>query len=201
MPIKCGRGHYHESVAEVRACYNVPAEGGPRIHPNKYPGTCIKCQEPVKAEHGRIDRNDSGKFDVSHLDGQCPPRDMYVGNVPKTPAPKFSSASDFDKIPAGHYATKSLTGRQDFDFWRVDRPEHGAYAGRIFVKRILGGKPEMNVSRVTRIAALQAILDEGTDVTGFRYGQQLGRCRHCNRTLTDQLSRELSAGPECRSKH
>jgi hypothetical protein len=118
-------------------------------------------------------------------------------------APPFQAPGieqDFSQIPRGHYATKSLTGHNDFDFWRVDRPEQGTYAGRTFVKRIVGGKPDLNVSKSTRIAALAAILREGIEETGFRYGQKLGKCRHCNRHLTDELSRSLSAGPECRAK-
>jgi hypothetical protein len=196
MAVKCGNGHVHETVAEVRACFGFGGSSSKQQYrSNKYAGTCVTCGITVPPEAGRIDRNANNKWVTFHLPGQCPQ---------KTDAPAFQAPGieqDFSQIPRGHYATKSISGNNDFDFWRVDRPEQGAYAGRTFVKRIVGGKPDLNVSKSTRIGALGAILREGIDVCGFRYGQELGKCRHCNRHLTDELSRSLSAGPECRRKH
>jgi hypothetical protein len=196
MAIKCGNGHEHATVAEVRECYGFPASANTNDYrPNKYESACVKCGNVVPEKRGRVDRNAIGKWEVSHLEGQC--LDLF-----KQEAPAFQGDTNrWDSIPRGHYATKSATGNNDFDFWRVDRPEAGTYAGRTFVKRIVGGKPDMNVSRAMKIRALEAILAEGVDVCGFRYGQELGNCRYCNRHLTDELSRSLSAGPECRSKH
>jgi hypothetical protein len=202
MSIKCGKGHQHETIADVRACYGVTDPNLSDHRSNKWASTCVRCNCPVPAESGRVDKNQHGKWVVSHLTGQCPTQEdiRAQGSWPKLEAPKFQDA-DYSEIPRGHYATKSLTGNNDYDFWRVDRPEQGNYAGRTFVKRIVGGKPDFNVSKAVRIAALEAILREGIEETGFRYGQELGACRHCNRHLTDELSRSLSAGPECRSKH
>lgn len=199
MPIKCGKGHQHETVADVRACYGV-SDVDVKIfgintdyRENSYPGECQKCGGLVEAKQGRVDKTDAG-WKVSHLDGKCP----------KKPA-KIAATADFStgrymKIPQGHYATKSLTGKNDFDFWRVDRPEEGKWAGGIFVKRIIGGKPDASVGRTTKFKALNAIIEEGIDITAQRYGTELGRCHRCNRTLTDQVSRRLGIGPECRSK-
>jgi uncharacterized protein DUF6011 len=33
-----------------------------------------------------------------------------------------------------------------------------------------------------------------------RYGQELGECGHCGRTLTDEASRAAGIGPVCASK-
>jgi len=195
MPIKCGRGHYHNSVTEVRECYGVPEDLTKREYrKNKFAGTCRKCHGKVDAEAGRIDKID-GQWVPSHLEGQCPQR------APQETAPRFEQGLDrYDKIPKGHYATVSASGRNDFDFWRVDRPEQGAYAGRTFVKRIVGGKPDLNVSRDMKFRALEAIMSEGIELTAKRYGVELGHCYRCNRTLTDETSRALGIGPECRSK-
>jgi hypothetical protein len=195
MSVRCGKGHEHESVAEVRACYGVPASGGSvGYKKNRYPGTCVKCGGKVDAEQGRVDKTDDG-WQTSHLEGKCrekPAKVRVNGTVP---------ANDrYAQIPVGHYATKSLTGNNDLDFWRVDRPEQGTYAGRTFVKRIVGGKPDLNVSRDTKFAALEAILEIGVEVSAILYGQQLGRCSRCNRHLTDEVSRQFGKGPECRSK-
>jgi hypothetical protein len=195
MGIKCGKGHIHESVADVRECYGVEAVGfaqaRPAYRPNKYPGECQKCGGLLKAEEGRVDKTDAG-WQTSHLDGKCPAKPEKV--TVDTTTDRYS------KIPSGHYATKSLTGNNDFDFWRVDRPLEGKYKGYIFVKRIVGGKPDQNVQRNTKFAALSAILEEGIEPTALRYGQELGRCSRCNRTLTDEVSRQYGKGPECRSK-
>jgi hypothetical protein len=201
VAIKCGKGHQHETIAEVRACYGVTEPNLNKHRPNKYAGPCARCGFDVPAETGQISKNNDGKWVASHLLGECPTKAdaQAQGSWPKLEAPKFQDA-DYSEIPRGHYATVSRSGRNDFDFWRVDRPDSGTYAGRTFVKRIVGGKPDLNVSKATKIAALEAILKEGIEETGFRYGQELGNCRHCNRHLTDELSRSLSAGPECRAK-
>jgi len=193
MTVRCGKGHTHENVAEVRACYGV-TEASSGYQVNRYKGTCVKCGGPVDTEQGRIDKTPDG-WKISHLDGKCPEKPAKV--AVKQP---LTNTTRYDEIPRGHYATKSLTGRNDLDFWRIDRPEQGAYAGRTFVKRIIGGKPDMNVSRDTKFAALEAILEVGPEIAAIMYGQQLGRCSRCNRHLTDETSRLYGMGPECRSK-
>jgi hypothetical protein len=195
MSVKCGKGHYHDSVAEVRDCYGVEAAGFPRQVPeyrtNRFAGNCAKCGGKVEAEQGRVDKTVDG-WVASHLPGKC--REIPAKVDVKAVVDRYSA------IPIGHYATKSLTGNNDYDFWRIDRPEQGTYAGRTFVKRIVGGKPDLNVSRTTKFAALEAIMTEGIEETGWRYGQELKRCRKCNRHLTDEVSRSVSIGPECRKK-
>jgi hypothetical protein len=191
MSIKCGKGHQHQSVAEVRECYGIPAEGFPNYRPNKYPGACRLCGGLVAPGEGRVEKIDN-KWETSHHDGKCPAKPE------KVPA-NTTGLARYAEIPQGHYATKS-TGKNDLDFWRVDAPKEGQWAGRIFVKRVIGGKPDANVSRNAKFAALDAILAEGPEATAQRYGQELGRCSRCNRHLTDEISREFGMGPECRSK-
>jgi hypothetical protein len=194
MPIKCGKGHSHDSIAEVKACYGVGGTVTKDYRENQYPGNCRFCGTKVEPKQGRIDRTDQG-WQVAHLQGQCPPRparQSVSGTVP---------ANDrYAVISQGHYATPSLTGHNDLDFWRVDRPSEGPYAGKMFVKRIVGGKPEMNVKRDTKFRALEAILELGVDAAALLYGRELGRCSRCNRHLTDEISRQYGKGPECRSK-
>lgn len=204
MAIRCGKGHEHGSVAEVRACYAVEGSGSgvqtlpmTDYRPNKFAGTCRTCGNLVDEGKGRIERID-GRWAVFHLDGECPEKIA----VPETAMEglKHGFREDFKSIPAGHYATKSLTGNNDYDFWRVDAPTEGRWAGRIFVKRIIGGKPEAPVRGATRFGALSAIVAEGIEICGTRYGVELGQCRKCNRHLTDETSRALGIGPDCRSQ-
>ncbi len=116
------------------------------------------------------------------------------------PSERFLERTATPDVPAGHYAVKSLTGTNDLDFFRVDRPTEGRWAGRTFVKRIIGGKPDAPVRGVTAKLALEAIAEMGPESAAHLYGQELGRCSRCNRHLTDDISRALSMGPECRSR-
>ena len=100
-------------------------------------------------------------------------------------------------IPAGHYAVDSLTGNNDLDFFRVDRPTEGRWAGRTFVKRVIGGKADSPVRGATARAALEAIEKAGPAEATKLYGQEIGRCGRCNRRLTDELSRQRGIGPDC----
>lgn len=196
--MKCGNGHQHGTVAEVKACYGVgggTATATLDYRPNRYAGVCVLCGNNVAAEEGRVDRRDGGGYDVSHLSGSCP----LKASRKEAPAGE-RGRKPFPDVPAGHYATKSLTGNQDYDFWRVDRPAEGQWAGRTFVKRVIGGKPNSPVRGRTMFAALEAILAEGVDACGTRYGTELGQCRKCNRHLTDETSRALGIGPDCRSQ-
>jgi hypothetical protein len=100
-------------------------------------------------------------------------------------------------VPQGHYAIES-TGHNDLAFYRVDRPTEGHWAGRTFVKLVVGGHPDQNVPR-SHVAGILERISQDPD-SAARYGRELGRCCRCNRTLTDETSRSLGIGPECRSK-
>ena len=104
----------------------------------------------------------------------------------------------YPDVPEGHYAVASATGTNDLDFFRVDRPDSGRWAGRTFVKRVIGGRPSVPVRGTVARAALEAILSAGVDSARTLYGQEIGRCWHCNRHLTDETSRRLGIGPVCR---
>lgn len=110
-----------------------------------------------------------------------------------------SSGTTTSTVPAGHYAVESATGNNDLDFFRVDVPETGKYAGRTFVKRVIGGHPDFNVPSSQVDGVLARIVAAGVSEAATKYGVEIGRCYVCNRTLTDDLSRSLGIGPHCRS--
>lgn len=119
----------------------------------------------------------------------------------KQPGVKPSS-DPWPAVTEGHYAVKSLTGNNDLDFFRVDRPTEGKYAGKTFVKRVIGGHPSTPVRYGEVRKVLDAILAAGETKAATLYGTEIGRCYVCNKTLTDELSRELGIGPHCRAaKH
>ena len=112
------------------------------------------------------------------------------------------AAVDFGLIPVGYYATPSRTGNNDVDFWKVERPEDGKYAGFTFAKRVLGGGSG-GQTRTTRIhmseqrSALAAITGFGIEESRVLYGDKMKRCTKCNRELTDELSCQRRMGNDC----
>ena len=82
-------------------------------------------------------------------------------------------------VPAGHYATASRTGNNDLDFFRVDRPTEGRWAGYTFVKRVIGGHEDQRLDRTQSALALEAIAAAGPAAAGRLYGQEVGRCCRC----------------------
>jgi hypothetical protein len=146
---------------------------------NLYPGSCADCGEWVEADAGRrFQPPGGGRWQVAHQPGGCPP-----------PLP--------EGVDDGYYATRSATGNNDLDFWRVSRND----AGRIKVQRVIGGHADTPVNRTVGHAALTAILAEGPEACATRYGVESESCCHCNHHLTEQASRELGYGPDCAEDH
>ena len=99
-------------------------------------------------------------------------------------------------VPAGHYAIASK-GDNDLMFVRIDRPTEGRFAGRTYGKLIIGGQPESPLPFPQLKDVLARIVAAGIDASATLYGQEIGRCWRCNRTLTDESSRRAGIGPEC----
>lgn len=101
-------------------------------------------------------------------------------------------------VPNGYYAIPS-EGTNDLTFLTV---QHGKdrWAGRVFVKMVVGGHPDMPIRRDQIATYLRKIVEAGIEEAAKAYGQNIGRCGRCNRTLTDEHSRAIGLGPECASK-
>lgn len=153
--------------------------------PNRYAGNCHRCGGHVAAEAGFLCRIDN-KWAVEH-NGSCP----------ETPAPALVPA--IADVPAGRYAIES-SGDNDLVFYRVDRPTEGPYAGRVFVKMVVGGHEDRNVAWRNIPGILARIADAGVMEATIRYGHELGKCGHCGRHLTDEASRAAGIGPVCAAK-
>jgi hypothetical protein len=161
---------------------------------NRYPGKCSACGIWIEADEGLLGDKVDGKFTVRHFPGKCQQKPDKV----EVPESALHLSVSFPDVPEGHYAVKSLSGNNDLDFFRVDRPERGGVV-KTYVKRVIGGKPDTNIRYSQYGTVLQAIMDAGIEESGTLYGVTLGHCRKCNRTLTDELSRSLGIGPDCRS--
>lgn len=99
-------------------------------------------------------------------------------------------------VPAGRYAL--VNESRGIEFYRVDKPSEGKWAGKTFVKR-QAGDDFYTMSRSHQQDALRAIAGD-PKAAMLRYGIELGRCGHCGRTLTNDESRALGIGPVCREK-
>lgn len=114
-------------------------------------------------------------------------------------AAPVAPAAPLAEVVAGYYALDgSEHATNTAVFYAVDRPTEGKYAGRTFVKQIIGGSRGDRVGRAQVPAVLARILAVGIAESQARYGREIGRCGVCNRTLTDDESRRLGIGPVCR---
>lgn len=107
---------------------------------------------------------------------------------------KGSYPSVVTDVPAGHYAVTGEDGTTDF--YRVDKPTEGKWAGRTFVKLQLGENYE-RLSQANTRTVLAKIEVDGPREAAIRYGKELGKCAICNRTLTNNESIERGIGPVC----
>lgn len=73
------------------------------------------------------------------------------------------------------------------------------WAGRTFVE-IQASDDRYAVRNPARRNALLAAIAADPEAAATRYGVELGHCYRCGRTLTDETSRALGIGPDCRSK-
>lgn len=127
-------------------------------------------------------------------DGSVLHRVTKAAVAPRTPSP----GGPLPDVPEGYYAVAS-GGHNDLLFVRVDRPEKGKWAGRTFLKMVVGGHPDSPIRDFARVRSiLDRIIDAGVEAAAQLYGQEIGRCSHCNRHLTDEISRQLGIGPTCR---
>lgn len=107
-------------------------------------------------------------------------------------------------LRGGHYAA------QDTDrirFFKIDVVREGKWGGWVFIKE-QASDDLFPVGKVTpadthykgRYTDLLNAVVSDEMASQQLYGQELGHCGVCGRTLTDELSRELGIGPVCREK-
>lgn len=103
-------------------------------------------------------------------------------------------------VPAGRYAIDTENGAiNELAFYKVDRPTEGRWAGRVFVKLIIGGD-EQRLSWAATKSVLAKITAAGPEAASARYGHEIGECGICGRQLTNDESRARGIGPVCVQK-
>ena len=102
---------------------------------------------------------------------------------------------DAQGVAAGRYA---IVEDGVTKFYRVTEGK-GRWAGRTFVEAQASDDHWAIRNPAKRAEILKAIA-ANPEEAATRYGVELGSCHRCGRTLTDETSRALGIGPECRKK-
>jgi hypothetical protein len=99
-------------------------------------------------------------------------------------------------INAGRYAVQR---NGELEFYEVRKPTEGKWAGWVFLSK-LSGDNALSVRDKAEREAVYALI--GKDQIGALklYGQKIGQCGHCRKTLTDAVSRDFGIGPVCRKQ-
>jgi hypothetical protein len=130
-----------------------------------------------------------------------PRRQIVTAEMAEAIAPGASTEEiskpirDAQGVKAGRYA---LVVDGVTKFYRVTEGK-GRWAGRTFVEAQASDDHWAIKNPEARAAILKAIAENPLEAER-RYGQELGRCSRCGRTLTDETSRAYGIGPECRKK-
>jgi hypothetical protein len=228
--ISCGKcKKTHGSVQDVRACYT--GETVEALEEPKATDRQIRFIEKLQAERGMTLISDTDRPSIKEASDLirelldmpkaaiAPESKITTADpfgVPFQPPTEPAKTEDWRKaaIPTGYYATKSLTGNNDYDFWKIESPSEGRWVGYTFVKRVIGGHSDSDVprdskkkistervgSKATQRNAIAAIMEMGIEESGRLFGTELKYCRVCGIHLTDETSRALGIGPTCRDK-
>ena len=136
-------------------------------------GHCHKYHDSIQAV-----RDCSGVFATQVM--------TCAGMEPPAPTPK-------PDVPAGRYALKV---DDTWKFYKVDKPTEGRWAGYTFVSIFASDEKHPVRSRQAREGILSQIAVDPQRAM-LDYGQQIGSCGHCGRTLTNPESIERGIGPIC----
>lgn len=137
-------------------------------------------------EHGLWTPGRDGKASrwISNMIAKVSALKAAAQTAPTTPA---------TEVADGRYAVE-----EDgvLKFFKV---KNGRKAGFVFLD-IQASDEWHKVSNVTRIRKVLALIAVDAKAAMVRYGQEIGECGHCGRTLTDEASRAAGIGPICASK-
>jgi hypothetical protein len=100
------------------------------------------------------------------------------------------------------YDTELTSGRYAVEhdgvlkFYKLDRPTSGRWKGYTFLK--VQASDDLHRIRGKMAEEVIKLIEADPQRAMERYGQELGMCGRCGRTLTDETSREIGIGPVCR---
>lgn len=111
----------------------------------------------------------------------------------RTAARQTAPATPAAEVADGRYAVEESG---TLKFFKV---KNGRRPGFVFLD-IQASDEWHAIRNVTRIREILALIAKDAKAAMIRYGQELGECGHCGRTLTDEASRAAGIGPICQGK-
>lgn len=129
-----------------------------------------------------------GKREASELINwlQAQPR-MHAGRA-------GGRSADLPEVPAGRYAVEGDDGL--LKFYKVRKPDKGKWAGWTFLDA-QASDYYYPIKGVQTVRAILGKIAKDPRAAATLYGQEIGRCCICGRTLTNDVSRNYGIGPIC----
>jgi len=172
---------------------------------NRYAGKCYTCGEWVPEQSGlaaKIGERWSIFCGSGCFDDQATPAvvtanrgavDTLKGLVDQI---LHTAYPEDDRVAPTLRVAISSAGQNDLSFLVVGRTEKGYRS----VKETVGGHGDILIAVPRQIAYAKALAEldrENLLAAAATYGQEMGICARCSKTLTDQHSREAGFGPTC----
>jgi Family of unknown function (DUF6011) len=182
---------------------------GPKITPpqRKYLLDLIQKKQVKPDQEGKLDlimkclriSEDSEEYGMSKAKAselidwfvKQPDKPRHLQPMAATEANK----QQWPKVPAGRYAVPNQV--DVLQFYTVDCPTEGRWAGYTFLSVWASDEKHPIRNTETKLAILNKIAAD-PKAAAERFGQEIGRCGICGRTLTDATSRSIGIGPVCR---
>lgn len=164
---------------------------------------CAHCKDThASVSEVRACASRSHDADVSPTAALMPQRTPWKAGDPLPFPPGRYAILD----PAEDPVAYSYVDRQDLvppreesvRFFKIDAPDEGRWSGYVFVSRQASDDLYPIKDRRDKEQVINRILDDGWKQCLLLYGQKIGKCGHCGRTLTNDESRAYGIGPVCR---
>lgn len=202
--ISCSHCHgIHLAVGYVRSCSGVSAPQAPTHVPMDWTVPPVPREEPiVQGQYPSRVAESLGTHrpEISAEDAVAKMRAAQERKEAEEAAAKRARYAAWRSIPvyAGGRGYYALEMDGSTHYFKVSRPKEGPHKGKTFVEEQAGDAfHKMGWVRTGQV--LDAIA-AAPEAAGLLYGQTIGRCYRCHRTLTDAESRAAGIGPDCAKK-
>lgn len=128
----------------------------------------------------------------------------YIGSLLERPLARPDApiqGIDLRSVPTGRYAAEDKEGV--LRFFKIDNVQKGRWEGWVFVKAMASndlwkvGSQRPNQAYSGKSMHAMSLIAENPEAASARYGQEIGVCGVCGRTLTDPDSIRRGIGPVC----
>lgn len=222
MPM-CGKcKNLHDTVDNVKICYGLLPREAVRPYTRVLEPTTPAQVNYVTLLGGDVEyAKRIGKNSTSVYIDQLKKKGGAVSSpttLPVAPDPKLNFFSTLiNSLPDGRYAAR-MDETEAMRFFRVKRHTRGRFVGclqiqtqhserlmnaaiRLRDQRWLFDSHYRYTSDKDKLLDLLLLVCADPQTAGFNYAKELGRCRICGKTLTDERSRWYGIGPDCETRY